>query len=98
MAATRSSTDRVRSTAVRAAPGPRRGWRISTQRGGPRLGDAFVHESYIGSRFIGRIEEKTWICDRAAIVPSIEGSAITTGFNQIWIDDEDQFARGFQVT
>ena len=63
-----------------------------------RLGDVFVHESYIGSRFIGRIEEKTWICDRAAIVPSIEGSAIATGFNQIWIDDEDEFARGFQVT
>jgi 4-hydroxyproline epimerase len=31
-------------------------------------------------------------------VPSIEGSAIATGFNQIWIDDEDQFAWGFQVT
>jgi hypothetical protein len=62
-----------------------------------RLGDVFVHESYIGNRFIGRIEEKTWIGDRAAIVLSIEGSAIATGFNQIWIDDEDQFARGFQV-
>jgi 4-hydroxyproline epimerase len=62
------------------------------------IGDVFVHESYIGSRFIGRIEEKTRIGDRAAIVPSIEGSAIATGFNQIWIDDEDQFARGFQVT
>jgi 4-hydroxyproline epimerase len=57
----------------------------------------FVQESYIGSRFIGRIEEETRIGDRAAIVPSIEGSAIATGFNQIWIDDEDQFARGFQV-
>ena len=63
-----------------------------------RLGEVFVHESYIGSHFIGRIEEKTRIGNRAAIVPSIEGSAIATGFNQIWIDDEDQFARGFQVT
>jgi 4-hydroxyproline epimerase len=63
-----------------------------------RLGDVFVHESCIGSRFIGRIEEKMRIGGRAAIVPSIEGSAIATGFNQIWIDDEDQFARGFQVT
>jgi len=62
------------------------------------VGDVFVHESCIGSRFIGRIEEKTRIADRAAIVPSIEGSAIATGFNQIWIDDEDRFARGFQVT
>jgi 4-hydroxyproline epimerase len=63
-----------------------------------RPGDLFVHESYVGSRFIGRIEQKTRIGDRTAIVPSIEGSAIATGFNQIWIDDEDQFARGFQVT
>jgi 4-hydroxyproline epimerase len=30
-------------------------------------------------------------------VPSIEGSAIATGFNQIWIDDEYPFAKGFQV-
>jgi 4-hydroxyproline epimerase len=29
-----------------------------------RLGDVFVHESYIGSRFIGRIEEKTCIRSR----------------------------------
>ena len=63
-----------------------------------KVGDTFVHESYIGSRFIGRIEEETTIANRRAIVPSIEGSAVTTGFNQIWIDDEDPFAHGFQVT
>jgi 4-hydroxyproline epimerase len=61
------------------------------------LGDRFVHESYIGSRFTGRIEEETRVGNHAAIIPSIEGSAIATGFNQIWIDDEDPFARGFQV-
>jgi 4-hydroxyproline epimerase len=62
-----------------------------------KCGDTFVHESYIGSRFTGRIEEETKLGNRAAIVPSIEGSAIATGFNQIWIDDEDVFAKGFQV-
>jgi len=62
-----------------------------------RVGDTFVHESYIGSRFIGRVEEETTIANRRAIVPSIEGSAVATGFNQIWIDDEDPFAHGFQV-
>jgi len=60
-------------------------------------GDKFVHESYIGSRFVGRMEESTKLGGVAAIVPSIEGSAIATGFNQIWIDDEDPFWRGFQV-
>ncbi len=62
-----------------------------------KTGDTFVHESYIGSRFIGRVEEETRVGNFAAIVPSIEGSAIATGFNQIWIDDEDPFAKGFQV-
>jgi 4-hydroxyproline epimerase len=61
------------------------------------VGDAFVHESYIGSRFIGRIEAETEIAGQRAIIPSIEGSAIATGRNEIWIDDEDVFAHGFQV-
>jgi 4-hydroxyproline epimerase len=62
-----------------------------------RAGDSFVHESYIGSHFIGRIEKETMIGSQAAIVPSIEGSAIATGFNTIWIDREDPFWAGFSV-
>ncbi|MBL8545084.1 MAG: 4-hydroxyproline epimerase [Hyphomonadaceae bacterium] len=62
-----------------------------------KVGEAFVHESYICSRFIGRVEAETEIGGQRAIVPSIEGSAIATGRNEIWIDDEDVFAHGFQV-
>ncbi|KQR87961.1 4-hydroxyproline epimerase [Sphingomonas sp. Leaf343] len=62
------------------------------------VGDRFVHESYIGSRFIGRVEAETTLGDRPAIVPSIEGSAVSTGFNTIWIDRADPFWEGFQVT
>ncbi len=62
-----------------------------------KTGETFVHESYIGSRFTGRIESETTLAGRPAIVPSVEGSAIATGFNTIWIDDEDTFAHGFQV-
>ena len=57
-------------------------------------GDRFVHESYIGSRFIGRVEEAVTLGNFPAIIPSIEGSAIATGYNQIWIDEEDPFWRG----
>lgn len=62
-----------------------------------KVGDAFVHESYIGSRFIGRVEAETTVGDHKAIVPSIEGSAIATGFNTIWVDRRDPFWAGFQV-
>ncbi len=66
-------------------------------RGVLKPGDRFVHESYIGSRFIGRVEQATTLGDVPAIVPSIEGSAIATGFNTIWIDRADPFWEGFAV-
>lgn len=62
-----------------------------------KVGDAFVHESYIKSRFIGRVEAETTLGEHKAIIPSIEGSAISTGFNTIWIDRQDTFWKGFQV-
>jgi len=62
-----------------------------------KVGDAFVHESYICSRFIGRVEAETEIAGRRAIIPSVEGSAYATGRNEIWIDDAEPFPHGFQV-
>lgn len=60
-------------------------------------GDEFIHESIIGSKFIGRIEKETELHGRKAIVPSIEGWARIIGHNEIIIDDEDPYAFGFQV-
>ncbi len=62
-----------------------------------KVGDRFVHESYIGSRFIGRVEDTLDLDGKPAIIPSIQGSAIATGFNTIWIDDKDPFWDGFSV-
>lgn len=62
-----------------------------------KVGDTFVHESYICSRFIGRVEAETEIAGQRAIIPSIEGSAYATGVNEIWIDDDEPFPHGFQV-
>ncbi|HTO94998.1 MAG TPA: proline racemase family protein, partial [Bacteroidota bacterium] len=63
-----------------------------------RPGDEFVHESIIGSTFRGRVERAVTVGGKNAIVPSIEGWARITGVNTIVIDDEDDpFARGFQV-
>ena len=66
-------------------------------RGRLAVGDEFVHESYIHSRFTGRVEGETKVGEYTAIIPSIEGSAIATGHNAIWIDDDDDFAEGFLV-
>ncbi len=62
-----------------------------------RVGDDFVHESIIGSLFHGHVEAKAMVGDYEAIVPSIAGWARVTGFNTIFIDDEDPYAHGFQV-
>ena len=63
-----------------------------------KKGESFVHESYIGSKFTGRIEEETEIQGIKAIVPSIQGWAKVYGYNEIIIDDKDDpYALGFQV-
>lgn len=62
-----------------------------------KKGDEFIHESFIGSKFTGRIEEETSVGDFPAIVPSIEGWAVVTGYNTIFLDDEDPYVHGFQV-
>ncbi|MGK6351994.1 4-hydroxyproline epimerase [Parapedobacter sp. DT-150] len=65
-----------------------------------KKGDQFVHESIIGSKFIGTIEAEVpnaFGDGRPAIVPGIEGWAMITGYNTIIIDDNDPYAHGFQV-
>lgn len=62
-----------------------------------KVGDNFVHESFIGSQFIGKIEEETTLNGIKAIVPSIRGWAKVYGYNTIIIDDDDPYAYGFQV-
>lgn len=66
-----------------------------------KLGDQFVHESYIGSQFIGKIEQVVELNGTsgpiAAILPSIQGWAHVFGQNCITIDDDDPYAFGFSV-
>jgi 4-hydroxyproline epimerase len=63
-----------------------------------KVGDKFVHESIIGSLFVGRVEEKTAVGNFDAIIPSIEGWARVTGINTIFLDDRDPYVKGFQVS
>lgn len=61
-------------------------------------GDDFIHESYIGSQFNGRVESLARVGDFPAIVPSVEGWARVYGHNLITVDpDDDPFWAGFTV-
>jgi 4-hydroxyproline epimerase len=63
-----------------------------------KVGEQYIHESYIGSKFIGKVEQETSIGNIKAIVPSIQGWAKVYGYNTIIIDDQDDpYAHGFQV-
>lgn len=63
-----------------------------------KKGDAFIHESIIGSKFTGRIEDELEVAGKPAIRPGIEGWAKIFGHNSISIDEKDDpYAFGFQV-
>lgn len=62
-----------------------------------QLGEEYIHESFIGSKFIGCVENEVQLDNKSAIIPSIKGWARIYGHNTITIDDEDPYAHGFQV-
>tara|TARA_R110001632_G_scaffold24708_5_gene68588 strand:- start:264 stop:1268 length:1005 start_codon:yes stop_codon:yes gene_type:complete len=62
-----------------------------------KLGEAFVHESFIGSKFVGKVEKEVSLGDHKAIIPSIQGWARIYGQNTITIDEDDPYAFGFSV-
>ena len=61
------------------------------------VGDEFINESFIGTRFIGRIVEETEVAGVPAIVPTITGRAWITGTAQYVVADDDPFPAGFLV-
>jgi proline racemase len=60
-----------------------------------RVGEAFVHESILRTKFKGRIISETKVGDYDAIVPEITGSAYITGFNKLVFDENDPLVNGF---
>jgi len=59
------------------------------------LGQAFVHESIIGTRFIARAVEATQVGDLPAIVPEIKGQAFVTGLHTFVVSPNDPVPDGF---
>ncbi|MCK2239494.1 MULTISPECIES: proline racemase family protein [unclassified Crossiella] len=64
-------------------------------RGELEVGADFVNESFIGTRFTGRITGETTVADRPAIIPAVTGRAWITGMGQYLLDPTDPFPRGF---
>ena len=61
------------------------------------VGDTFVHESVIGTRFTGRVAAETTVAGRPAIVPEITGRAWITGMGTYVLDPHDPFPTGFAL-
>ena len=55
----------------------------------------FVNESFIGSRFLGRIVGETTVGGRPAILPTVTGRAWITGTAQYLLDPADPYPAGF---
>ncbi|HEY7008535.1 MAG TPA: proline racemase family protein [Jatrophihabitantaceae bacterium] len=64
-------------------------------RGELGIGDELINESYIGSRFTGRLVEETEVGGVRAVVPEITGRAWVTGTAQYHLDPTDPFPHGF---
>jgi proline racemase len=61
------------------------------------LGEPFVNESVIGTRFTGRVAEETTVAGIPAVIPEITGRAWITGMGQCLLDPEDPFPTGFSL-
>ena len=64
-------------------------------RGELAIGEEFTNESFIGSRFIGRLVEETAVGGLPAVVPTITGRAWVTATAQYMLHPEDPFPAGF---
>jgi proline racemase len=64
-------------------------------RGELALHTDFVNESFIGTRFVGRLVEEVPVGDRSGVVPTITGRAWVTGTAQYLLDPTDPFPAGF---
>jgi proline racemase len=66
-------------------------------RGELALGESFVNESIIGSRFTGRLLEEVSLGSVPAVVPEVSGRAWITGMSQYLLDPTDPFPAGFAL-
>jgi proline racemase len=64
-------------------------------RGELTIGAEFVNESFIGTRFVGRLVQETTVGTLPAVVPTVTGRAWVTGTAQYMLAPDDPFPAGF---
>lgn len=64
-------------------------------RGELALDTDFLNESFIGTRFTGRLIAETTVGGLPAVIPTITGRAWVTGMGQYLLDPDDPFPAGF---
>ena len=67
-------------------------------RGQIEVGQPFVHESIIGTRFDSVIEEVTTVGGLPAVIPSVAGQAWITDMSQVGLDPTDPFPTGYTLS
>lgn len=60
-------------------------------------GQALLHDSIIGSRFIARVEERVPLSSGYGVVVAVHGTAYRTGEHRFVVDPDDDLTPGFVV-
>ena len=68
------------------------------KRGLIKIGDQYIGESVIGSRFHCRLESLTRVGNLEAVIPSISGRAWITGSHQHMLDPGDPWPGGYKIS
>lgn len=63
-----------------------------------RVGERFIHESVIGSRFDSRIDRMAAVGSYDAVIPRISGQAFITEISQVGLDPADPFPTGYTLS
>lgn len=66
-------------------------------RGEIGIGETFIHESVLGTEFVGEVLGETEVAGAPAIRPAITGSGWITAFHQYVLDPTDPFPRGYKL-
>lgn len=62
-----------------------------------KLGEEFIHESFIGTQFKAKIVEEATVGTCKGGIPEVTGTAHVTGMLKLMVDPKDTLKHGFQV-